>query len=303
MVGAGLFLLIQLALLVDMAHSWSEYLIERYEESSSKQWAYTLIGSTLVMAVLSLAMTGVLFSQFASNACQLNQFYVSFNLILLIFSMFLSSHPSIQEAKPQSGLFPGVLVGLYSTYLIFSAVLSEPTDNNNEVCNPWAKNSSGRTTVVMGALFTFFALAYSTTRLANRGMYAALATDEETGSSLIQREPESRSMRVQSAIESGALHPSTADDHDVDDSKYSPDDEEEGCTYNYSLFHLVYALATMYVAMLLTDWNSVAKRDDLVRVGQSWVAVWVKIVSSWVVHLLYNWTLLAPVYFPDREWE
>ena len=32
------------------------------------------------------------------------------------------------------------------------------------------------------------------------------------------------------------------------------DDETDGVTYNWSLFHLMFALATLYVMMTLTNW-------------------------------------------------
>ncbi|CAG8435424.1 981_t:CDS:2 [Funneliformis mosseae] len=40
--------------------------------------------------------------------------------------------------------------------------------------------------------------------------------------------------------------------------------------------------------------------DELVIIGQSYVAVWVKIVSGWICLLLYSWTLIGPVLMPER---
>lgn len=41
--------------------------------------------------------------------------------------------------------------------------------------------------------------------------------------------------------------------------------------YNYSWFHIIFAMATMYVAMLLTDWHVIKKgevgEDDSIYVG------------------------------------
>jgi hypothetical protein len=31
-------------------------------------------------------------------------------------------------------------------------------------------------------------------------------------------------------------------------------------------------------------------------------SVWVKMISSWLVILLYFWTLIAPIVLPDRDW-
>jgi len=70
-------------------------------------------------------------------------------------------------------------------------------------------------------------------------------------------------------------------------------------SYNYSFFHLIFALASMYIAMLLTGWGAVAQEKDRLDVG--WTSVWVKIGAEWVTGLLYCWTLVAPTFFPDRE--
>ena len=72
----------------------------------------------------------------------------------------------------------------------------------------------------------------------------------------------------------------------------------EPVTYNYSWFHMVFALASMYIAMLMTGWGEGAEEKDLLDVG--WASVWVKIVSQWVTAGLYLWTLAAPALFPDR---
>lgn len=72
----------------------------------------------------------------------------------------------------------------------------------------------------------------------------------------------------------------------------------------YSWFHVIFAIAAMYVAMLLTDWNVVKtaskQSEEDVYIGRSEVAMWMRVVSSWVCMLIYMWTLLAPVFMPDR---
>ena len=76
----------------------------------------------------------------------------------------------------------------------------------------------------------------------------------------------------------------------------------------YSWFHVIFAIGAMYVAMLLTDWKvvragtdpSVPEKDNDVYIGRSEVAMWMRVVSSWVCILLYIWSLVAPVLMPDR---
>lgn len=70
--------------------------------------------------------------------------------------------------------------------------------------------------------------------------------------------------------------------------------------YSYSFFHFIFMIASMYVAMLLTNWNTVSQSDHLLVVGRSAVAMWVKVLTSWASLGLYAWTLLAPVVLSDR---
>jgi len=72
----------------------------------------------------------------------------------------------------------------------------------------------------------------------------------------------------------------------------------EPVTYNYAQFYVIFALASMYIAMLMTGWGSGKVQKDLIDVG--WPSVWVKTVSSWVAALLYLWTLFAPAVLSDR---
>jgi serine incorporator 1/3 len=39
--------------------------------------------------------------------------------------------------------------------------------------------------------------------------------------------------------------------------------------------------------------------ETFIIIGRSMTVVWVKIVSSWVVYLLYAWSLLLPVVTED----
>lgn len=71
-------------------------------------------------------------------------------------------------------------------------------------------------------------------------------------------------------------------------------------TYSYAFFHIIFSLASMYSAMLLTGWsNSVGGSGKLVDVG--WSSVWVRVLTEWATGALFIWSLVAPIMFPDRE--
>lgn len=71
--GAMLFLLLGLILLVDLAHTWAEYCLEKIENQDSRAWRTLLIGSTLGMYIASFAMIIVMYIFFAHGGCSMNQ--------------------------------------------------------------------------------------------------------------------------------------------------------------------------------------------------------------------------------------
>lgn len=168
LMGATVFILLGLVLLVDFAHSWSETCLENWENSSSNFWQWILIGGTAGMYLAAIALTAVLYAFFADSGCTLNRFFISLNLALCILVTIMCVHPVVQEHNPRSGLAQASMVAAYCTYLITSAV----GNHAHETCNPLRKGGVGEgaknTTVVLGALFTFLAIAYSTSRAATQ---------------------------------------------------------------------------------------------------------------------------------------
>ena len=81
----------------------------------------------------------------------------------------------------------------------------------------------------------------------------------------------------------------------------SGDDEREGVTYNWSLFHIMFGLATLYVMMTLTNWYSPGASQGIQSISANMAAVWVKAISAWLCFGIYMWTLIAPVVLPDRD--
>ncbi len=169
LMGATIFILLGLVLLVDFAHSWSETCLENWENSSSNLWQWILIGSTAGMYAGTIALTGILYGFFGNSGCSLNQFFISLNLALCILITVMCVHPTVQEYNHRSGLAQSSMVAVYCTYLIMSAI----GNRQHDTCNPLQKyrgtvQGTHTTTVVLGAIFTFLAIAYSTSRAATQ---------------------------------------------------------------------------------------------------------------------------------------
>ncbi|KAL2261264.1 hypothetical protein VTK26DRAFT_4504 [Humicola hyalothermophila] len=328
MVSAMLFLVLGLILLVDLAHNWAEYCLAQIEDTESKTWRVILIGSTLGMYLASLAMTIVQYLFFASSGCSMNQAAITINLLLWIAISIISVHPTVQEHNPKAGLAQAAMVAVYCTYLTMSAVSMEPDETEDHRCNPLLLGQGTRTTtVVVGAIVTMLTVAYTTTRAATQSLGLGgsgktgairLPDDDVAGAAyyehdLVTTQPSARrQMRAEAlrrAVEEGSL-PADAllSDDDSDDSDSATgnkaggrDDERSSTQYNYAMFHVIFFLATAWVATLLTmDWDDSNSSDDFATVGRTLWASWVKIVSSWVCYAMYVWTLIAPVLLPER---
>lgn len=195
----------------------------------------------------------------------------------------------------------------------------EPDDRR---CNPLIRARGTRTaSIVIGAIVTMLTIAYTTTRAATQGIalgsnssqsYSKIGSEDAAEHGLVDTQPSSsrREMRAEAlraAVEAGSL-PSNALDDDDDDDDYDEsndgnggkDDERSGTQYNYSLFHVIFLLATCWVATLLTQNIDFENTGDFAEVGRTYWASWVKIVSAWLAYGIYGWSLLAPVAMPDR---
>lgn len=251
LIGATLFILLGLVLLVDFAHSWSETCLEKWELSDSNLWQYILVGSTIGMYIGAITLTGLMYAFFASDGCTLNRFFISFNFALCALITILCVNPAIQEANPRSGLAQSSMVAVYCTYLIMSAVANH-SDAENTKCNPLQERASAArtTTVVIGAIFTFLTIAYCTSRaatqsraLVGRRRTAAIQLPESSsddGVSLITSQPKRtdnpRYQALVAAVEAGAI-PASALDEEEEDEDSGPtgeerDDERSGTRYN-----------------------------------------------------------------------
>ena len=94
---------------------------------------------------------------------------------------------------------------------------------------------------------------------------------------------------------------SAADPNGTTSTTAASDDEADGVTYNWSLFHIMFGLATLYIMMTLTNWYSPGNGASIQTISANMSAVWVKIISSWLCCAIYVWTLIAPVVLPDRD--
>jgi len=278
---SAIFIVIQVILLIDFAHSWAESWIGKFEESEEgdNKWWYILLGTTIVLFVASLGLTIVMGIFFCKDAvlCGRNIAFLTLNAVFCFLISAASIHPRVQDANAKSGLLQASVVTLYVTYLVWSAMMS-----STEGCNPFLKSTgANNVSLVLGAVFTIAAVCYTTFRAAN----------QVGGVNVQESEPLVKSENGENGENS----------EQPEEEVTNPD---EPVTYNHFRFHLIFAMGALYLAMLMTDWHTIdkASTDTVATVDTGLVAVWVKAVTSWICIGLYGWSIAAPVLFPDRDW-
>jgi len=283
MVGGFLFILIQLILIIDFAHSWAETWVDKYEETHSNVYYVGLLFTTLIN--YAFAVSGiVLFYVYYTRAddCGLQKFFISVNMLMCIGINILSILPKVQEAQPRSGLLQASLISLYTMYLTWSALNNSSNDN----CKPEFLKDSKTTKsfdgqALVGLAIWFACVLYSSIRTSTNSQVAKITMSEKI-------------LMKDSANGEGE---SLQRNRDVEGRVW--DNEEDGVSYSWSFFHFMFALASLYVMMTLTNWyRPDGESKDL---QQNDGSMWVKIVSSWVCIALYTWTLVAPMVLPDRD--
>lgn len=215
--------------------------------------------------------------------------FFSFNLILCVITSIVSILPVVQEHHPRSGLLQSSVVTLYVVYLTWSGISNSP----DEHCNPGflgifsGNDTKNRVTFdkesIIGLIIWFSCVLYSSLRTASKSSKITM----------------SENVLVQ---DNGADY-TTVDgrNHDAEGGNEAKvwDNEEEKVAYNWSFFHLMFALATLYVMMTLTNWYK--PNSSLDTLNANTASMWVKIISSWMCLALYVWSLIAPAVFPNRD--
>ncbi|XP_062271654.1 serine incorporator 1 [Scomber scombrus] len=311
--GAFCFILIQLVLLVDFAHSWNESWVEKMENRNSKGWYAALLAVTILNYILSFIAIVLFFVFYTKpDQCFINKFFISFNMLVCAVASVVSVLPKVQESQPRSGLLQSSFLTLYTMFLTWSAMTNEP----DRACNP-------------SLLSIFQQIAAPTLvpmEMENQTAVVILGTEEPilTAPYLQWWDAQSivglalfvlciiySSIRSSSTSQVNKLTMASKDSAILDESSSSPDlseevsgprrvldNEQDIVQYSYSFFHFMLFLASLYIMMTLTNWYS---PDADYTITSKWPTVWVKITSSWVCLALYIWTLLAPMILTNRD--
>ncbi|XP_035848723.1 serine incorporator 2 [Sander lucioperca] len=294
LVGSFFFIITQLILLVDFAHSWNQSWLLKAEEGNSKCWFAALLSFTFIFYAVAFSAV-VLFYVFYTKPddCTEHKVFISLNFIFCIIVSIVAILPKVQEAQPTSGLLQASFISCYTMYVTWSAM----TNNPNRQCNPSLLSLVQTVTAtpapgpaptqtpgsvqwwdaqsIVGLIIFLFCTLYASIR----------SSTNTQVNKLMQTEDNQGLTDYSSTGEDGV--------------RRAVDNEEEAVTYNYSFFHFSLLLASLYIMMTLTNWYM--PDTDYQTMQSTMPAVWVKICSSWLGLGIYLWTLVAPLVLSNRD--
>ncbi|CAF1219438.1 unnamed protein product [Didymodactylos carnosus] len=312
--GGFLFIIIQMIFLIDFIYTVNNRWLEKAYDGKNI-FRYLLISSFVGLYLLTIGLTIVLFYVYGhSTKCLPNQIFIGINIGLCIIISIVSILPAVQERLTSSGLLQASFITFYSTFLVWSSVTSNPSKEAPE-CNPSIVSAVSvskdalrqeslpkdyvSTANIVGLAIFFLTLLYSTfSTSAQKFTRPRKRTENENAAVTPSQIPVAETDSISTVILTPVTRVQVQSSAHV--SRFVTDYEDEIIVdYSYSFFHFVYALASLYAMMTLTNWYQPSQ--SLQYFNMSSPAYWIKIASSWICIFLYLWTLSAPFVLRNRD--
>jgi len=336
LVGAAIFIIVQIIVLIDFAYEWASSWVSKMEGESDEYgdaddcdngYFIALMGTSSAMFIGGLVIAILLYvfftREYVPGGCSaggLNAFFITTQIIMSLACMVCSILPAVKERTPDSGLLQSSFIAIYTAYLVTSALLSEPK-SWKEGCNKYytdtvisdSTNSAESNTIVswyhgissmerftafIGAVITIVAVCYSTFRTSGSTDKLMISDDTTADKASVIAKVADDENGTAAPAQSSAPAPAPA----------PKENRRQSLPFSFSLFHVAFMLGAMYVQQLLTNWETISSPDiasstslQEITVDSGIGSVWAKIISSWLVFILYLWSLFAPILFPDRD--
>lgn len=136
------------------------------------------------------------------------------------------------------------------------AIFSEPRDMG---CAPFnfSEGAGSDLSIFFGVLFTFIAVVYSALRMSSSSVMGEKKD--------IEKAIKEQKKYHESQIEDDNKQPLLKEKEEEESSEEEDaeaDDEKETTSYNYTFFHLTFAMAAMYLGLVLTNWQTISGAED-----------------------------------------
>jgi len=289
-IGAPLFVVYQVICFIDFGYTLNESLLAKDDNNDpffccandgdpgAKKWTAFML--FLTIALFSSAMTGiVLLYHFYPTECAFNNAATTTTLVFSVLNLGITISPLAEHGS----VLVGSLIFLYSTYLAFATVSAYP----EEQCNPFVQDSGDdKAWLILSCTMASAAVAWMAYKMGKK-MGGNMMTGKEVDGKSVETDG---IVVVDSGQPSPEAHVAEAAAEQVPEASY----------LNY---HFIMCLASLYVAMLVTDWGATSEVTSTQRHNVGYASAWLLMSANWVCQLLYLWTLIARRMCPDRDFD
>jgi len=285
-VGSVLFLVLQILILIDFAYQWNEsWVAKAYGggdslEVQDKNWIIAIL--TMAGVLLASSLTGIVLLYTFYSKCPVGVSFTTLTLLGAIIMTVLSVfRDKIVHSEMQGAILPTAIVVAYSVFLAWSALGANP----DSTCLPAFQHKS--LDMTFGTLFATVTLMWTAFSVTSNAAHLVKGESLEKAGSNNTEAVGGGPVVSAGDLEEGMLGD---DDESVDTPVYSNEPSW--------VFHLIMISASMYQAMLLTDWGS---SKGPASAGEA--SMWMKIVAQWLTVILFSWTMVAPAILKDRDFD
>jgi len=287
-IGGMLFILVQQIIFVDLAYNWNDSWVEKAnvadseESGSGKKWLVAILVSVAVLFITSIVGWVLLFYYF--GGCSTNTTFIA---VTVLFSILITA---AQLSGEDGSLLSSSIITIYSTSLCYSAVAKNP----DPTCNPFL-GEDDVLGILIGVTLTLVSLGYAGwSSTADKTLSGNRDAETETTEQPAQPKEDSKVAGVVTN-DYGAAQES-------EDAAAAAEDENVPNNFSNSWkLNLVLGAVSCWFSMALTSWGSIQSGGDAANPQLGEVSMWMIISSQWFVLVLYLWTLVAPRFFPDRD--
>lgn len=280
--GGFMFIMIQIILIIDFAHSWSISWVEKVDTGNTNFWYIALAFCTIIIYSVAITMAIFFYLYFTDlrnlTKCRGNLFLITFNLSQCFLASFISVLPQVQDESHGSGLLQSSIVTLYVMYLTWCTLSSEPDASCNplgDVILEYDKATGVNGQALFDCVLMFALLLFACNVRTNTSKL------EKLGLSLSK-------LTVAKKYE-------YIDTFDESSLKNREKNDDEFVEYNYSYFHFVMLLASLQLMMVVTNWHSPHEMADMKKLVKNWATVWIQLSASFLCMLFYIWAMVAPL--------
>jgi len=279
---SGLFIVIQVVMLIGWAYDTNDELVNRMKgdgeylgEGEQPALAWCIVLWCLAFIGVSIYFAVRFFGWYAGEGCGFNQFAIIFTIV---FNLLTSAISITTNLSPHGNLFASSVVWFYTTFILYEALAADRSTCNTRR----ADDKSGGTNMWIGIILVTMALGY----VGNKTVYNAVLAEDERDE--VEKDAEA------------------AENDEGDKAAMRERQSSKGVVKANMYFHLVMTFGSFYMAMLLSNWGTTGETETESTFSTE-SNLWILMIGQWLCMALYMWSLvlhkLGPLCCPGRDWD